>query len=221
MLEAAMRRTGVLKSEQMGAAFSLLRSRDLLWTPAVNNYLRGKRDTPNDLMAWNADGTRMPCRMHAEYLRRLYLDNALARGEFTAEGRPVDLAAIRLPMFVVGTETDHVAPWKSVYKARALTRSPDYTFLLTSGGHNAGIVSGPVHPRRRHRVRAWSNELDTLTPEAWLESTPSQAGSWWPVWDRWLGSHSSEARLAPPGVGSAAAGYPPLADAPGQYVLQK
>jgi polyhydroxyalkanoate synthase len=221
MLEAAMRRTGVLKSEQMGAAFSLLRSRDLLWTPAVNSYLRGKRDAPNDLMAWNADGTRMPCRMHAEYLRRLYLNNALARGEFTAEGRPVDLAAIRLPMFVVGTETDHVAPWKSVYKARGLTRSPDYTFLLTSGGHNAGIVSGPAHPRRRHRVRTWLNEHDTLTPEAWVEATPSQAGSWWPVWDRWLSAHSSEARHAPPCIGSAAAGYPPIADAPGQYVLEK
>jgi polyhydroxyalkanoate synthase len=221
MLEAAMRRTGVLKSEQMGAAFSLLRARDLLWTPAVNTYLRGKRDTPNDIMAWNADGTRMPCRMHAEYLRRLYLDNALARGEFAAEGRPVDLAAIRLPMFVVGTETDHVAPWKSVYKARGLTRSPDYTFLLTSGGHNAGIVSGPVHPRRRHRLRTWSNELDTLTPEAWLESTASQAGSWWPVWDSWLSAHSSKARVAPPSIGSAAAGYPSIADAPGQYVLEK
>jgi polyhydroxyalkanoate synthase len=221
MLEAAMRRTGVLKSEQMGAAFSLLRSRDLLWTPAVNSYLRGKRDTPNDLMAWNADGTRMPCRMHAEYLRRLYLNNALARGEFTAEGRPVNLAAIRLPMFVVGTETDHVAPWKSVYKARGLTRSADYTFLLTSGGHNAGIVSGPVHLRRRHRVRTWSNELDALTPEAWLESTPSQAGSWWPVWDRWLNAHSSAAQVPPPSVGSATAGYPPIADAPGQYVFEK
>ncbi|MGA2398832.1 MAG: alpha/beta fold hydrolase [Steroidobacteraceae bacterium] len=221
MLEATMRRTGVLKSEQMGAAFSLLRSRDLLWTPAVNSYLRGKRDTANDLMAWNADGTRMPCRMHAEYLRRLYLNNALARGEFTAEGRPVDLAAIRLPMFVVGTETDHVAPWRSVYKARALTRSSDYTFLLTSGGHNAGIVSGPVHPRRRHRVRTWSNARDTLTPEAWHESTPSEPGSWWPVWDRWLSAHSSAARGAPPSMGSAAAGYPPIADAPGQYVLEK
>jgi polyhydroxyalkanoate synthase len=220
-LEAAMRRTGVLKSEQMGAAFSLLRSRDLLWTPAVNNYLRGKRDTPNDLMAWNADGTRMPCRMHAEYLRGLYLNNALARGEFRAEGRPVDLAAIRSPMFVVGTETDHVAPWKSVYKARGLTRSPDYTFLLTSGGHNAGIVSGPAHPRRRHRVRTWSNERDSLSPEAWFETTPSQAGSWWPVWDHWLSAHSSAERVPPPGMGSASAGYPPLADAPGQYVLEK
>src|SRR6202041_3921308 len=96
MLEAAMSRAGVLKSEQVGAAFALLRSRDLLWTPAVNTYLRGKRDSPNDIMAWNADGTRMPCRMHAEYLRRLYLDNALARGEVCIAGQRIDLATIRL-----------------------------------------------------------------------------------------------------------------------------
>ena len=219
MLEAAMSRSGVLKSAQMGAAFALLRSRDLLWTPAVNTYLLGKRDSPNDLMAWNADGTRMPCRMHAEYLRQLYLNNALARGEFESGGRRVDLAAIRAPMFVVGTETDHVAPWQSVYKARGLTRSSDYTFLLTSGGHNAGIVSGPVHPRRRHRVRSWSNPTETLAPQAWLDTTPPQAGSWWPVWERWLAGHSTAARVAPPATG--ARDYPPIGNAPGEYVLQK
>jgi polyhydroxyalkanoate synthase subunit PhaC len=219
MLEAAMSRAGVLKSEQMGAAFSLLRSRDLLWAPAVNTYLRGKRDSPNDLMAWNADGTRMPCRMHAEYLRQLYLNNTLARGEFESGGRRVDLAAIRVPMFVVGTETDHVAPWQSVYKARRLTRSPDYTFLLTSGGHNAGIVSGPMHPRRRHRVRTWLNDTETLAPQAWIDQTPAEAGSWWPVWDRWLVAHSGAERVAPPPIG--AAGYAPIDDAPGEYVRQR
>jgi polyhydroxyalkanoate synthase len=221
MLEAVMHRTGVLKSEQMGGAFSLLRARDLLWTPAVNSYLRGNRESPNDLMAWNADGTRMPCRMHSEYLRQLYLDNALARGEFRADGRVAELAGIQVPMFVVGTETDHVAPWKSVYKARGLTRSADYTFLLTSGGHNAGIISGAVHPRRRHRVRTWLNATETLSPEAWFESTPPHSGSWWPIWEQWLAQHSAPAKVRPPEMGSAAAGYVPLADAPGEYVLLK
>jgi len=221
MLEAVMEKAGVLKSEKMGGAFAMMRSRDLLWTPAVNTYLRGKRESLNDMMAWNADGTRMPCRMHAEYLRGLYLNNALARGEFQAEGKTVDLSAIKLPMFIIGTETDHVAPWQSVYKARALTRSADYTFLLTSGGHNAGIVSGPVHPKRRYRMRTWSNATDTLTATDWFDTTPAQAGSWWPAWEHWLAQHSSADRVAPPGLGAAAAGYPPLADAPGDYVLQK
>ncbi len=221
MLETVMERAGVLKSEQMGGAFALLRSRDLLWTPAVNTYLRGRRETPNDLMAWNADGTRMPCRMHSQYLRGLYLDNALARGEFKVQGRAVDLSAITVPMFVVGTETDHVAPWPSVYKARGLTRSGDYTFLLTSGGHNAGIVSGPVHPRRRHRVRTWSTVGETLAPQVWFDTTPPVQGSWWPVWQRWLAQHSAPERVAPPAAGCAAAGLPSIADAPGEYVLQK
>jgi polyhydroxyalkanoate synthase subunit PhaC len=221
MLEAVMHRTGVLKSEQMGGAFSLLRARDLLWTPAVNAYVRGKRESPNDLMAWNADGTRMPCRMHSEYLRQLYLNNMLARGELQADGRLADLAGIQLPMFVVGTETDHVAPWKSVYKARGLTRSADYTFLLTSGGHNAGIISGAVHARRRHRVRTWLNASETLSPEAWFDGTPPRSGSWWPAWEEWLAQHSAPVRVSPPPMGSAADGYVPLADAPGEYVLQK
>jgi polyhydroxyalkanoate synthase len=216
-----MQQTGVLKAEQMTAAFGLLRAQDLLWVPAVNSYLRGQRDKPNDLMAWNADGTRMPFRMHAQYPRELYLNNSLALGKFTAQGKPVDLRSVHCPMFVVGTETDHVAPWRSVYKARNLTRSSDYTFLLTSGGHNAGIVSGPVHPRRRHRVLTWTDAETSLTPDAWLQSAPSVPGSWWPTWQQWLVAHSSPVQIAPPPLGNPEAGYAPIADAPGEYVRQK
>jgi polyhydroxyalkanoate synthase len=218
MLEAMMSKTGVLESERMGAAFAMLRSRDLMWTPAVNQYVRGERPQLNDLMAWNADGTRMPWRMHSEYLERLYLKNELAQGTFTLNGKPVDLSKIRLPMFVVGTETDHVAPWRSAYKIRGLTRSSDYTFLLTSGGHNAGIVSGPVHPKRRHRILTWKNATATLTPEEWLKSAPLHEGSWWPSWQQWLVDHSGrrqEAARVPAARGSDSAA---LEDAPGRYV---
>jgi polyhydroxyalkanoate synthase len=220
MLEAVMHKSGVLKSEQMTGAFALLRSADLLWTPAIDSYLRGDRPKMNDLMAWNADGTRMPSRMHSEYLRRLYLDNELAHARFTAAGEPVDLAAIHTPMFVVGTETDHVAPWKSVFKIRGLTRSSDYTFLLTSGGHNAGIVSGASHPKRRHRVLTWNDASTTVAPEEWLQATPVTPGSWWPTWAAWLVQHSTPERSSPPPLGNPAAGYPPLEDAPGTYVFQ-
>jgi polyhydroxyalkanoate synthase len=220
MVEAMMQRAGVLKSEQMAAAFQLLRARDLLWMPAVNTYLRGQREKMNDLMAWNADGTRMPCRMHSEYLQQLYLHNALAQGEFYAQGQRVDLGAIHVPMFVVGTETDHVAPWKSVYKVRALTHSPDFTFLLTSGGHNAGIVSGPEHPRRRHRLLHWDNATDAPSADEWLAHAELRPNSWWPTWEQWLTDHSSSGWTAPP-LGNADAGYAPIEDAPGQYVRQK
>jgi len=120
-------------------------------------------------------------------------------------------------MFVVGTETDHVAPWKSVYKVGVLARSTDYTFLLTSGGHNAGIVSGPVHPKRKHRVRTTTPNDAPLAADAWLASVAPQPGSWWPVWQAWLAEHSTGLR-APPSIGSDAVGYPILGDAPGDYV---
>jgi polyhydroxyalkanoate synthase len=212
MLEAMMHKAGVLESERMGAAFALLRSRDLLWRPAIEQYVRGERPKLNDLMAWNADGTRMPWRMHSEYLERLYLKNELAQGSFALAGTPIDLRSVSSPMFVVGTETDHVAPWRSVYKVRALTRSDDYSFALTSGGHNAGIVSGPVHPKRRHRLLTWNDATTELTPDQWLKQAPLHEGSWWPAWQSWLAAHSSATQL-PARMPTEA-----LDEAPGRYV---
>jgi polyhydroxyalkanoate synthase subunit PhaC len=221
MLEAVMHKAGVLSSDKMGASFMLLRSRDLLWNPMINTYIKGKREKPNDLMAWNSDGTRMPCRMHSEYLRQLYLHNDLAAGRFKVNGEVISLGAITLPMFVLGTEADHVAPWKSVYKARALTRSKDYTFALASAGHNGGIVCGPDNPRRRFRELTFEDVGTELSPDEWLQRSWLQQGSWWPSWQAWLAAHSGPADAPTPALGNAAAGYPVLGDAPGTYVLQR
>jgi polyhydroxyalkanoate synthase len=221
MLEALMHKEGVLDSAKMGGAFTLLRAHDLLWQPAVKTYLKGQRDDMIDLMAWNTDGTRMPARMHTEYLYGLYLNNDLAQGRFRVAGKPVSLADITVPMFVVGTETDHVAPWKSVYKADQLAGSGEFTFLLTSGGHNAGIVSGPVHPRRHHRVRTRKAGDPQLSAADWVAATDKTAGSWWPAWGAWLAGHSSAKRVRPPKMGATKAGYAPLGDAPGEYVRQR
>jgi polyhydroxyalkanoate synthase len=201
----------------MSAAFALLRANDLIWAPAINQYLRGQRGSMSDLMAWNADGTRMPCRMHSEYLERLYLHNELSAGRYTVGGASIDLKQLTVPMFVVGTETDHVAPWQSVFKTHALTRSDDYTFLLTSGGHNAGIVSGAVNPKRRHRLLRWQGSADS-GPAAFFKDAELRAGSWWGSWQQWLANRSTAPKGAPPTLGNAAAGYPPIADAPGKYV---
>jgi polyhydroxyalkanoate synthase len=220
LLEATMRKKGVLESKQMGGAFALLRSQDLVWQPIINNYLKGKRDPMIDLMAWNADGTRMPWRMHTEYLYRLYLDNELATNRFPVDGKLVRLSDISVPMFVVGTETDHVAPWTSVYKVDNLVRSDDFTFLLTSGGHNAGIVSGPVHPKRHHRIKTRRLKDPHLAPQEWMEAATKHEGSWWPGWQRWLAAHSS-AQVKPPGMGAAGTGHGVIEDAPGTYVRQR
>ena len=220
MLEAQMWKQGVLDSKQMSAAFQLLRTYDLLWSPAISNYVKGERAGLNDLMAWNADGTRMAWRMHSDYLRQLYLENDLAEGRYVALGEELDLADIDLPTFVVGTETDHVAPWRSVYKVGRLIRSRDYTFCLTSGGHNAGIISGPQHPKRRHRVLKARAGSRLPTPYKFMGREPAQ-GSWWPVWGEWLKAHSSAKQVAPPKMGAPKKRYKPVADAPGTYVLQK
>ncbi|MGQ0429948.1 MAG: PHA/PHB synthase family protein [Gammaproteobacteria bacterium] len=221
MLEALRFKEGVRDSKQRGAAFAMLRAHDLMWQPAVKSYLKGEREKPIDLMAWNADGTRMPWKMHTEYLLGLYLHNDLAEGRFKVEGETISLADIKVPMFAVGTETDHVAPWKSVYKVDKLTGSPEVTFLLTSGGHNAGIVSGPVHPKRRHRVRTRRAGEPHPSADEWFESTAPLPGSWWPAWAEWLKQHSTAERVRPPTMGAPESGYAPICDAPGEYVRQR
>jgi len=220
VLEATMHRKGVLESRQMGGAFAMLRAKDLVWQPIVNQYLKGQRDRMIDLMAWNADGTRMPWRMHSEYLYRLYLDNELATNRLPVGGKLIRLSDLNVPMFVVGTEADHVAPWKSVYKVDNLVRSDDLTFLLTSGGHNAGIVAGPVHPKRHYRIRTRRLAEPHLAPEDWIEAATKHDGSWWPAWQRWLAAHSA-AKTKPPAMGAADKRYRVIEDAPGQYVRQR
>lgn len=219
LLESVMWNRGYLASDQMAGAFQMLRSNDLVWSRLVHDYLMGERTPMNDLMAWNADATRMPYRMHAEYLRRLYLDNELATGRLLVDGHPVALQNLRLPLFAVGTERDHVAPWRSVYKIHALADT-DVTFVLTSGGHNAGIVSEPGHPHRHYRIATRRHDDVRISPDEWLEQARSCEGSWWESWAAWLDGHSS-GRIAPPAMGAAEAGLAPVADAPGTYVLQR
>jgi len=221
MLEAMMWKEGVLESRQMGGAFQLLRTYDLLWAPTIATYLKGERSGVNDLMAWNADGTRMAYRMHTDYLHQLYLNNDLAEDRYVANGEQVSLSDVTVPMFVVGTETDHVAPWRSVYKVGRLVRSQDYTFCLTSGGHNAGIISGPQYPKRRHRVNTSKAGGRLLSPDRYLEKVEPMPGSWWPTWAKWLEEHSSGRKVAPPPMGAPKQGLKPLCAAPGEYVLAK
>jgi polyhydroxyalkanoate synthase len=189
-LNDVMWEQGYLDAGQMAGAFEMLRPYELIWSRVIHEYLLGERQLPNDLMAWNADGTRLPYRMHSEYLRSLFLHNDLFEGRYQAGGQPVTLSDIRAPLFVVGTVRDHVAPWRSVYKLN-LVADTELTFLLTSGGHNAGIVSEPGHPHRHFQV---------ATRPAGAPYT---------------------GRVPPPPLGAADLGYQPLAEAPGTYVLQR
>ncbi|RLA49515.1 MAG: poly-beta-hydroxybutyrate polymerase [Gammaproteobacteria bacterium] len=217
-LEKVMWKQGYLGIENMGGAFSALQASDLIYAGAVNRYLLGNESKPSDLMSWNADGTRMPYKMHSQYLTALYLENQLGRNKFEVDGRPIAVSDIRVPLFVLGTETDHVAPWKSVYKVHDFTHE-ELTFLLTSGGHNAGVVSGPEHPRRRYRVHTRKPGDNYVDPGRWMEDNEPVQGSWWPYWDKWLNDHSSKVQVKPPSMGASRKGYKVLRDAPGEYVM--
>ncbi|MGZ5036158.1 MAG: PHA/PHB synthase family protein [Usitatibacter sp.] len=217
-LEDMMWEQGFLDTRQMAGAFQLLRPNDLVWSRMIHEYLMGERAPMTDLMAWNADGTRMPYRMHSEYLRRLFLDNDLAEGRYPVDGKPVALGDIRAPLFVVGTERDHVSPWRSVYKIHALTDT-EVTFLLASGGHNVGIVAEPGREDAHYRVLRRSPAERHLDPDSWMAAAREGEGSWWNEWTGWLDRHSG-ARRNPPPMGAPAKGYGALGAAPGTYVLE-
>jgi len=218
-LEDIMWDQGYLETKQMAGTFQLLRSNDLIWSRIVHDYLIGERSPMFDLMAWNADATRMPYRMHSQYLRKLFLGNDLAEGRYDVGDKAVALTDIHVPIFVVGAEKDHVAPWKSVYKINLLSDT-DVTFLLSSGGHNAGIISEPGHPRRRHRVSTKHEGEPYVAPNKWVAETKEHDGSWWPTWLAWLDKHSGD-QVKPPPMGNARRGYPPLCDAPGAHVMEQ
>lgn len=217
-LEDIMYEQGYLRGNQMSAAFNLLNPKELIWSKMVQEYLLGERSSMIDLIAWNEDTTRLPYKMHSEYLRELYLENRLAEGDYKLDGETVTLEDIRAPIFLVSTEKDHIAPWKSVYKLHHFTAAP-ITFVLANRGHNGGIISEPGHKGRSFRIAHRKRNERYVPPEQWLKGHQSQNGSWWPRWHKWLAEHSGE-KAAPPKTGNAQKGYKPLCDAPGTYVYE-
>ncbi|MCX7324526.1 MAG: alpha/beta fold hydrolase [Hyphomicrobiales bacterium] len=217
LLDDMMHERGFLEGPRMMGTFNLLRSNELIWSRMVREYLMGERRRTIDVMAWASDTTRMPARMHSEYLRSFYLDNDLAEGRFRVGGRPVALQDIKAPVFALGTEWDHVAPWHSVYKIH-LSLDTDITFALTNGGHNQGVVSPPGTAGRHYRLGTTHASGHYTDPESWLARHEPLEGSWWTGWTRWLKRHSHGALAPPPTLGNADAGFAVLGDAPGSYV---
>lgn len=217
-LEDMMWAQGFLDRPQMSGAFALIRAEDLIWTRGVRRYFLGEPDLPTDITVWVNDTTRMPARMHSEYLRGIFLENRITAGRFAVEGRVIALKDITAPIFVIATEHDHIAPWRSVYKTLLFTDC-DARFLLTNGGHNTGVLSPPGHPRRRYRLSHRRQGESYVDPDRWFEAQTVQDGSWWPAWGEWLDTHSGR----PTRIGlsqEAAERYPVLGPAPGTYVHQ-
>ncbi|HET9254128.1 MAG TPA: alpha/beta fold hydrolase [Pseudonocardiaceae bacterium] len=213
-LESVMSRTGYLPADSMATTFNLLRGRDLVWNYVVNDWLLGEEPAPFDMLSWNADSTRMPAAMHTEYLRRLYLENRLAKGELELAGERLDLSRISQDSYFVSAERDHIALWKAVY-AGARLMGGTVRFMLSNSGHIAGVVN-PPNPKSKH----WVSSAETLPedPRTWRAQASEVATSWWLDWTPWIAERAGEQRTPPP-VGSTM--HPPLDAAPGSYVLER
>lgn len=219
-LEDLMWDRGYLDTTQMAGAFQILNSNDLIWSRVVNDYLLGKRRPMIDLFAWNMDATRMPYYMHSQYLRRLFLNNELSSGHYTVDDKAIALNDIKVPVFLVATVRDHVAPWHSVYKFHLYSDAPEIVFALTSGGHNAGIVNEPKTSKRTYQIATSVSGEKYIEPDLWKDTVPVKQGSWWVPWQEWLVTHSEKEQVAPPPMGNLEKGYYQVTDAPGIYVLK-
>ena len=213
-IEAQMMERGYLESRHMSAMFNMLRANDLIWSNVVNNYLLGKEPPAFDLLYWNADGTRMARAAHSFYLRNTYLENNLVQpGKVSVKGVAVDLGRIREELYIVGAEQDHIVPWQSAWKLTRLVSGPS-RFALAASGHIAGVISPPTKSRGY-----WARDGQAAeTPAAWLEGAERRPGSWWTDWVDWLRPRMGK-QVPPPPLGGER--YPPLAPAPGTYVLEK
>jgi polyhydroxyalkanoate synthase len=209
-LEQKMERQGVLQGADMAQTFNMLRANDLIWSFVVNNYLLGNEPFQFDLLYWNSDSTRMPAKMHSYYLRNMYHQNKLAKGELELAGERIELGIVDIPSYFVSTREDHIAPWRSTYRGTQLLGGPK-RFVLAASGHIAGVVNPPDGGKYSH----WVNAALPPTPEEWFAGAQEMAGSWWPDWERWVEA------LAPETVPARIPGDRALTvieDAPGSYV---
>ena len=212
-LERKMAKTGYLPSESMAGTFDLLRANDLIFNYVGPNWLEGKAPPAFDILAWNADSTRMPAKMHAFYLRHFYLMNELARGELELLGEHLSLKSVTNDTFIVAAINDHIAPWRTSFQSTTLLGG-DVTFTLSNGGHIAGVVNPPGQ-----KAKYWIGTVGgDSAPDAdtWKQRATEVKASWWEPWRDWMGERGGGMRQPPP-IGSDA--YPPLEDAPGSYVL--
>jgi polyhydroxyalkanoate synthase subunit PhaC len=208
-LEATMARTGVMSGTSMATTFDVLRANDLIFNYVVSNWLMGQQPPAFDILAWNADSTRLPAAMHSFYLRSLYQENRLARGELELAGQVLSLADVKSDAYLIGAVNDHIVPWMSSYQATQLLGG-SVRYVLSSGGHIAGIVNPPT-------PKAWyeAGDHNPASAAAWREAAEKHPGSWWEDWAAWSDSRAGQL-VAPPASGSER--FPPLGPAPGDYV---
>lgn len=210
-LDKHMDQHGFLDGQHMSQVFNLMRDNDLIWSFVINNYLMGREPMAFDLLYWNSDNTRMPKMMHSLYLRKMYLENKLVEpGGISLGGVPIDLTTIKTPVYWLSTKDDHIAPWKSTYKATQIYKGPK-KFVLSASGHIAGVINPPD----ANKYCYWTNTKTPADPDEFFDGSKQHDGSWWPDWQKWIKKYSGDqvdARV--PGDGDLEV----IEDAPGSYV---
>jgi polyhydroxyalkanoate synthase len=211
VVEQRMAERGYLEGKSMVTVFNMLRSNDLIWPYIINNYMKGKAPFPFDLLYWNSDATRLPAANHSFYLRNCYLDNRLTKGGVIIDNTPIDLKAIKIPVYNLATREDHIAPAKSVLLGSKYFGGP-VRFVLSGSGHIAGVVNPPD----KHKYQYWTGPKPrSANLEGWLAKATEHPGSWWPDWLAWLKNQDdTEVPARVPGDGA----LKPIEDAPGSYV---
>jgi len=209
-MERQMEKDGYLEADVMSHVFDALRANDLIFQYIGNNWLQGKKPPAFDLLVWNADGTRMPAKMHSEYLRSCYLKNQFVKGEFRIEGRPLDPKDVTIDTYVVAAINDHIVPWTSGYKTATMFSGPN-RFVLTTAGHIAGVVN-PPGPKPKY----WSNDARPEDPLTWKDKATLVEDTWWQDWSEWIGARGGDEVAAPGHLGSDV--HSALEAAPGSYV---
>lgn len=208
-LEHKMHERGFLDSSEMAGTFDWMRANDLIWGYVINNWFMGRQPPAFDILRWNADSTRMPASMHSQYLRSCYLNNSLVNaGAFSILDTPLALRAITTPLYILGAEGDHIAPWRSSYMTVNAVGSDDIAYTLTNAGHVAGIVNPPENRKAVHWTKPHASAAESA--DQWRASATKHEGSWWLNWAQWIGSRAGE-RVAPYSL-------PPGEPAPGRYV---
>ena len=214
-LEAHMQQQGYLEADRMATAFNMLRSNDLVWPYVINNYMRGKKPYPFDILYWNSDATRMPAANHSFYLRNCYLDNTLAKGKMKLAGETLDLKKVTVPIYNLATREDHIAPAKSVLFGSKFFGGP-VKYVLAGSGHIAGVVNPPSN---KPKYQFWTGETPSGSDvDAWLAKATEHPGSWWPDWLEWLKGQAAE---SVPARSIGGGKLKPIESAPGAYVKVK
>jgi polyhydroxyalkanoate synthase subunit PhaC len=212
-VEESMAEKGYLDGSKMTAVFNMLRPNDLIWSFVVNNYMRGQNPLPFDLLTWNSDSTRMPAANHSFYLRSCYLENRLSKGRMVIEGKKLDLSDVKIPVYSLATREDHIAPAKSIFTGMKLFGG-DVRFVLAGSGHIAGVINPACKPKYQY----WTGSFPAGSFDDWLKDASEHKGSWWPDWIDWVTAQAHQKVPArEPGSGK----FPPLCDAPGEYVRVK